>query len=89
MEEASVTGLFRMILILIGAFVLLRFLGQFFMAKNNIANQNDMKRREEDLANEKAKANRNAGKIKILHEKQGRGGHEQIIDVDYTDVKES
>jgi hypothetical protein len=78
-----------MLLILIGVFVLLRFLGQVFLAKNNIAKQNEMKRREEFIANEKSRAEKNVGKTKILRDKTVKGNDDSIIDVDYTDVRES
>jgi hypothetical protein len=61
MIEASVSGLFRMILIILGVFVLLRFIGQILIAKNNIASQNEMKRREEASAKEKVNAMKNVG----------------------------
>lgn len=89
MLAASISGLFRMILILIGVFVLLRFIGQILMAKNNIARQNDMKRREEELAKQKDKALRNAGKTKILRSKNDQNPNDSIIDVDYSEVEES
>ena len=89
MIEASATGLFRMILILIGIFVILRFIGRLFIAKQNIASQNDMKMREQKAANEKANAMKNVGKTKILRQKQGRINDEPTIDVDFTDVKDS
>jgi hypothetical protein len=89
MVEASATGLLRMILILIGIFVILRFIGRIFIAKQNIAQQNDMKMREKKAAFEKENAMKNFGKTKILRQKQVKVNDEPIIDIDYTDVKES
>ena len=84
--EASVTGVFRMILILLGVFVLVRFLGQILMAKNNLAKQQEMRRHEEAIAREKSKAQQNAGKTKILKNNKGGNSGNPTIDVDYTDV---
>jgi hypothetical protein len=89
MIEASVSGLFRMILIILGVFVLLRFIGQILIAKNNIASQNEMKRREEASAKEKVNAMKNVGKTKILRDKQNKDSDYPIIDIDYTDIKDS
>jgi|TARA_R110000737_G_scaffold191335_1_gene212778 hypothetical protein len=89
MIEASVSGLFRMILIILGVFVLLRFIGQILIAKNNIASQNEMKRREEASAKEKVNAMKNVGKTKILRDKQNKDSDDPIIDIDYTDIKDS
>ena len=88
MVEASVSGLFRMLLIIIGVVVLLRFIGQVILAKNNLAREKDMRKREENLASEKLKAKQNTGRTKILRDKQTSVSDEPIIDVDFIDVKE-
>jgi len=88
MVEASVSGLFRMILIIIGIFIVLRFIGQIIVAKNNITRERDMRKREEAIANEKLRAKQNSGKTKILRDKQSPKSDEPFIDVDYTDVKD-
>jgi hypothetical protein len=88
MVEASVSGLFRMILLIIGVFVVVRFIGQVIVAKNNVARDREMRNREEALAKEKLKAKQNAGKTKIIRDKKSLKSDEQIIDVDFTDVKD-
>jgi len=44
--EASITGLFRTVLIILGAFVLLRFLGQLMMAKRNMEEERKINERQ-------------------------------------------
>lgn len=86
MVEASVTGLFRMILIIIGVFVILRFLGQVLIAKNNVVSQKEMKNREEAIKREKEKAKREYGNTKITMNKSSNTKDSSIEDVDYQDV---
>ncbi len=88
MVEASATGLFRMLLILIGVFVILRFLGQVFVAKNNLSRQQQMKQKEDAMAKEKERARQNEGRIKIMREKQSSKSNDGIVDVDYEDVED-
>lgn len=88
MSEASVSGLFRTVLILIGVFVLLRFIGQLLIAKNNIASQNEMKRSKAEEVTERERSTRNAGKTHVLREKNSRINDNKFVDVDFTEVKE-
>ena len=82
--EASVTGLFRMLLIIVGVMLLLRFLGQFMMAKRNMEEEREMNssRRQFDEAKRKSKAN--SGKIRILGKK--RSTSEDVEDVDFEEM---
>lgn len=79
---ASIQGTFKMILMIIGAFVLLRFLGQLMVAKRNLAEQ----KRHEDFRNELEKHRsfykKNSGKINIL----GKKHSSNVQDVDYEEV---
>jgi hypothetical protein len=79
---ASIQGTFKMILMIIGAFVLLRFLGQLMVAKRNLAEQ----KRHEDFRNELEKQRsfykKNSGKINIL----GKKHSSNVQDVDYEEV---
>lgn len=81
--EASIGGIFRMILILIGAFVLLRFLGQLMIAKRNVEEERDMLKREKDFQRERNQKLKNFGKVSVS--KSPPKG--DVQDVDYEEIK--
>ncbi len=83
--EASVTGLFRMLLIIVGVMLLLRFLGQFMIAKRNMEEEREMNASRRAFDEEKQRAEKNKGKIRIIGEK--RRVSEDIEDVDFEDVE--
>jgi rRNA maturation endonuclease Nob1 len=65
MLQASVSGVIKMILILIGSVVVMRFLGQIMNAKRNIKEEQELDRiRKKNSAN-KVKAQQDFGKVKI------------------------
>lgn len=79
---ASIQGTFKMILMIIGAFVLLRFLGQLMVAKRNLAEQ---KRHEDfhfELEKQRSFYKKNSGKVNILGKKHSNN----VQDVDYEEV---
>ena len=79
----SVTGLFRTLLIIIGVFVLLRFLGQMMQAKRNVdAERRDLRARKE-ADRQKSEAQRNFGKTTISKIRKSK-----FRDEDYTDFEE-
>ena len=61
----SISGLLKTVLILIGVFVALRFIGQMMIAKRNLAEQNALRERKAQLNKEKAFVEKNTGKISI------------------------
>lgn len=82
--EASVVGVFRTLLILIGLFVILRFLGRLANAKRNIEEEkalDEQKRREKAEREQVAK---NLGKTKIISKSSG---NKDIEDVDFEELK--
>lgn len=79
----SITGLFKTLLIIIGAFVLLRFIGQLMIAKNNISEQEEMKRKDKAFQKEKERVHKKLGKTEVLKGNQSKGS---IEDVDYEEV---
>ena len=82
--EASVVGVFRTLLILIGLFVILRFLGRLANAKRNLEEEkvlDEQKRREEA---ERERITKNLGKTKIIDKSSGS---KDIEDVDFEEVK--
>ncbi len=83
--EGSVTGLFRMLLIIVGVLFLLRFLGQFMIAKRNMEEERNLNRAKRKFEEEKRKAKENVGRISILSKKRKKS--EDIEDVDFEDVE--
>lgn len=63
---ASITGLFKTLLIILGAFVLLRFLGQVMMAKRNMEEERRLNRNKRAFDEERERKLKNFGKISIL-----------------------
>lgn len=82
--ESSATGLFRMLLIIIGAIVLLRFLGQLMNAKRNLAEEQQLKERDQRNRAEKKRKEKNLGKTKVLGKNTGGLNAE---DVDFEEVE--
>lgn len=81
--EASITGVVRMILIIIGVLVVLRFIGQLMQAKRNMEEERALNERDRKLRNEKERKRNNLGKTKLLR-KDDRVDAE---DVDFKEVK--
>jgi hypothetical protein len=85
--EASITGLFRTVLIILGAFVLLRFLGQLMMAKRNMEEERKINERQREFDKERSQKLRNFGKVNILaRNKRKTGISDQAEDVDYEEI---
>ena len=84
---ASITGLFKTILIILGAFVLLRFLGQVMMAKRNMDEERRLNRNKRNFEEEREQKLQNFGKISIL---SGNSRNSKVSsdaeDVDYEEV---
>ena len=77
----SIPGLLKTVLILIGVFVALRFLGQMMIAKRNLAEQNALKEQKNQLNKEKAFVERNKGKISISKNK-----NRSAEDIDFEEI---
>lgn len=61
----SVSGVFKTLLILIGVFILLRFIGQLMIARRNIVEQNELNRQKMHYEKQKQFVEQNKGKISI------------------------
>ena len=81
--EASLIGLFKTALLIIGAFVLLRFLGQLMIAKRNIEEERADLKREKDFLRERNQKMKTFGKVSVQKETP-RG---DVQDVDYEEVR--
>ena len=84
MVEASFTGLIRTVLIIIGVFMVVRFLGQMMNAKRNMAEQDRMNEQESKLKSERDRKAKNLGKTSVMN--KGRSSSGDIEDVDFEEV---
>ena len=78
----SVSGLFKTVLYIVGAIVLLRFIGQLMIAKRNINEQNAMKEQQSRFDKERRFVEKNKGKVSI-----SKSRNSSAVDVDYEEVK--
>lgn len=83
MLEASVTGLVRTLLIIIGVFLLLRFLGQLINAKRNMEEERKLNAQQRKFNQEKERKRKNLGKTSILKRFQDS---DNIEDVDHEEM---
>ena len=80
---ASISGVLKTILMLLGAMVVLKYLGQLMIAKRNIAEQSKFREEQDKIQKQKAHFERNKGKISIL--RNVTPGN--VKDVDYEEIK--
>lgn len=88
--EASITGIFRTILIIVGAIVLLRFLGQLMIAKRNMEEERKHAQRQRMAEKERNEKLKNFGKTKIINNsvanKTRSKGTNNVEDVDFEEI---
>jgi hypothetical protein len=82
----SATGLFRTLLIIIGVFVLLRIIGRLMIAKRNVAEHNEVQRKQNAANQMEREAERNFGKTTIS--KIGKSSKKDGDFVDFEEIKE-
>lgn len=89
--EASITGLFKTVLIIVGAFVLLRFLGQLMIVKRNMEEERQMNERQRKNETERMDKLKNFGKVNITGRKKTKEEASQpldnVQDVDFEDIE--
>jgi hypothetical protein len=83
MVQASIVGVIKVGLILLGVVVVLRFLGQLMNAKRNIEAQRDYLGKQRSFEEAKRKAEQDKGKLKITDKKQKASDYDH-----YTDFEE-
>ena len=81
--EASVVGVFRTLLILIGLFFVLRFFGRLATAKRNLDEEKALNNQKKREAVEKERVARNLGKTKIIDKSNSNS---DIEDVDFEEL---
>lgn len=82
--EASITGVFRTILIIVGALVVIRFVGQLMLAKKNLAEEKELNKRQKAHEAEKLRKKKHLGRTQILKNKHT--SNDSIEDVDFEEV---
>ena len=86
--EASISGIFKTVLMILGAFVLLRFLGQLATAKRNMELERDLNAKQRKFKKEKMHKMKHFGKTSILsrNSKKTTYSDSKVEDVDYEDL---
>jgi hypothetical protein len=84
--ESSFTGLFRTLLLIIGALVALRFIGRLMIAKRNLEEERELLRREKAFQQERNDKLKNFGKTSVVGQKPDQNGN-KAEDVDFEEVK--
>lgn len=85
-SEASITGLFRTVFILLGVYVLLRFIGRVMLAKRALDNQRQELEKEKQAYREKKRFFQNLGKTQVIHPNNSGSRTSNTEDVDYVEV---
>lgn len=84
MVEASISGLFKTLLIIVGALVLIRFLGRVMIAKRNLDQERKDLAQEKEFVRERNQKLKDFGKVSVSKSKP-KG---DIQDVDYEEINE-
>lgn len=84
-HEASITGLLRTLLILVGALVLLRFLGQLMNAKRNMEEERELNSKQRKFDQEREVKKRTMGQTRVLSKSPGNQRND-IEDVDFEEI---
>ena len=83
----SITGLFKTLFILIGVFVVLRFVGQLMIAKRNIEEERKFNRQQKEADRQRNEKLKNFGKVNILGKtKQGSSANYNAEEVDFEEI---
>jgi hypothetical protein len=87
--KASITGVFKMILIIIGGIVVLRFIGQLLIAKRNMEEERKLNARQREAENERSEKLKNFGKVNIMGGRNTRSSDLKgdVQDIEYEDVE--
>ena len=83
--EASVTGLFKMLLILLGAFVVIRIFAQWSNNKNIYVQKKQEKDSRKRFEKEKHLKRQSLGKIRVIGKEASN--QNDIQDVDFEEVE--
>ena len=84
--QASIPGIFRTVLIIIGAIVLLRFLGQFIIAKRNMEEERQLSKLQRKYDQERTEKMKNFGKVNVIRTTQSKTPKIDVEDVDFEEI---
>lgn len=88
--EASVTGIFRTILIIVGTLALLRFIGRLMIAKRNLEEEKSALRSQKKQEKELEKLRKQFGKTDVINENSNSGNPKinthKVEDVDFEEI---
>ena len=86
--EAGITNAFRTILIIIGAIVLLRFIGQLMNAKRNMEEGSRLTKQQREFQEERNQKLKNFGKVNVFsrNSKKTNNPKGNVEDVDFEEV---
>ncbi len=82
--QASFTGLFKTIFIVIGVLVVLRFVGKLLTAKREQDKVRQLEKEKRDIQKAQEQAAKTKGQITVNKETKANDG--DTIDVDYTEA---
>lgn len=89
MVTASLTGVFKMLLIIVGGFFALRFLGQFMIAKRNMEEERALNEKSRKTQKEREEKLKKFGKTTVLGKNtSAKAPHSRISDVEDVDFEE-
>ena len=81
--EASLPGLFRTLLIIVAIVFLVRFIGQFMIAKRNMDVEREMNSTRRQFQEQKKKASQDLGKTNILKKSARKN---DVEDIDFEEI---
>jgi uncharacterized membrane protein len=88
--EASVTGIFRTILIIVGTLALLRFLGRIMIAKRNLEEERSILKAKRKQEKELEKIKKRFGKTDIVNDNSNSNhlkiNPNKVEDVDFEEI---
>jgi hypothetical protein len=89
--EASVSGIFKTVLMVLGTFVLLRFFGQMMVAKRNLDAEKELKAEKAKFEKELKRKKETFGKTSILSgtskSSKIKKSSSSIEDVDFEEIE--
>ncbi|MFT7344379.1 MAG: hypothetical protein ACI9XP_000963 [Lentimonas sp.] len=83
MLEASVSGLFRTLLIIAGVYVILKFVGKILTAKREVEAEQKRQRNNKNYQQQKAKSAKEFGKTEVISKTERTKRNFDVEDVDF------
>ena len=84
--EAGVTSVFRTVLIILGALVLLRFLGRLMIAERNMEEERKLNQRSRKIENDRKEKMKNFGKVNVIRPTQSKTPKNDVEDADFEEI---